>query len=109
MNQVQGIDRIFGKRIYSRAIVTKTLTGPRRCMISQDRHEIYIIIATYTKEYVAYLQGDRDGSSGPFLTMHQIGPFIPNAERHMERLGRIIAALSRQLVHQAKNGNPCHW
>ncbi|EEH11399.1 conserved hypothetical protein [Histoplasma capsulatum G186AR] len=81
----------------------------RRCMISQDRHEIYIIIATYTKEYVAYLQGDWDGSSGPFLTMHQIGPFIPNAERHMERLGRIIAALSRQLVHQAKNGNPCHW
>ncbi|OAX80823.1 hypothetical protein ACJ72_04832 [Emergomyces africanus] len=81
----------------------------RRCMISQNRHEIYLIIATYTKEYVAYLQGDWDESSEPFLRMHQIGPFRPYAKRHMERLGRIIAALSRQLVNQAMDENPCHW
>ncbi|KAK2783416.1 hypothetical protein FQN51_004340 [Onygenales sp. PD_10] len=82
----------------------------RRCMISQDRHEIYLIIATYNEDYVAYLQGEwEDGDSDPFLVMHEIGPFSPAAERHMERLGRIIAALSRQLVNQAKINRPCHW
>ncbi|KAK2797828.1 hypothetical protein FQN50_009072, partial [Emmonsiellopsis sp. PD_5] len=70
----------------------------RRCMISQDRHEIYLIIATYNNDYVAYLQGEwEDRDSDPFLIMHEIGPFSPTAERHMEHLGRIIAALSRQL------------
>ncbi|OJD24314.1 hypothetical protein ACJ73_04327 [Blastomyces percursus] len=52
----------------------------RRCMISQDCHEIYLIIATYDNDYVAYLQGKLEARShGPFLLMHQIRPFTPTA------------------------------
>ncbi|OJD21249.1 hypothetical protein ACJ73_07409 [Blastomyces percursus] len=82
----------------------------RRCMITQDRHEIYLIIATYDENYVAYLQ-EKPLAKGAdsFLQMHQIGPFTPTAEGHMERLGRIIVALTRQLVNQAKKGRPCFW
>ncbi|OJD23123.1 hypothetical protein ACJ73_05528 [Blastomyces percursus] len=82
----------------------------RRCMISPDRHEIYLIIATYNENYVAYLQ-ERPLAKGAdsVLQMHQIGPFTPTAAGHMERLGRIIVALTKQLVNQAKKGRPCFW
>lgn len=78
-------------------------------MICQDRHEIYLVIATYNAENLRYLDGTLQGIPQSFLTMHEIGPFELRSKGHMRNLGAILLALTRQLEEQATNDRPCRW
>lgn len=77
-------------------------------MISQDRHEIFLVIAKYDKDYVKYLNTGKY-HDGLFMTMHEFGPFKPEEEEHMRKLGAYLLAFTSQLLHEANQGNPCRW
>lgn len=52
--------------------------------------------AKYDQEYLNYLQGRKAvdlSSDGPFLTMHEVGPFSTNNKDDMSQLALIILAL----------------
>lgn len=79
-------------------------------MICQDHREIYLIFATYNWKYIQYITTGVDpGKETSFLTMHEYGPFLPEATGNMERLGSVILALTQQLEEQANKGQPCRW
>lgn len=79
-------------------------------MICQDRHEIYVIIATYGWEYLKYIKDGTEPDDGrSFLTMHEFGPFLPTYKGNMERLGSVVVALTQQLERLANDGHPCRW
>lgn len=77
-------------------------------MITQDRHEVYLVIAEYDDKYVQYLNtgvyNDR-----VFMTMHEFGPFEPQSEGHMKLLGSYIQAFTSKLLENARQGNPFRW
>lgn len=62
-------------------------------MISQDRQEIYINMATYDDDYIRYINKMQSRSKS-FLYMTQCGPFFVDNKAHMYYLGRIMLALS---------------
>ncbi|GAA88048.1 hypothetical protein AKAW_06162 [Aspergillus luchuensis IFO 4308] len=64
-----------------------------RIIISQDRQEIYISVAKYDDNYIAYLQ-TRNNQSNPFMTMHQFGPWNTHSAAAMRELGPILLAIS---------------
>lgn len=66
-------------------------------MVSQDRHEIYIIIAEYDYDYVEYVR-NISGSKNKLslMTMNQFGPFNQTSKDHMARLAHTIVALMLQ-------------
>lgn len=83
-------------------------------MVSQDRHEIYLIIAEYDDAYQDYIENENqpDLPETPFdssdsddsdsegqislMTMHQFGPWEVHLKHHMQELGEIILALMLQ-------------
>jgi hypothetical protein len=70
-----------------------------RILISQDRNELYITIAEYTKNYVHYLKKPGEGlaktasNETPFLTMTCYGPFVTCDHEHMEAFGASVRLL----------------
>ncbi|KAK1142385.1 hypothetical protein N8T08_007937 [Aspergillus melleus] len=66
-----------------------------RVHVSQDRHEIFIIVAEYDSDYVAYLT-NRSAEKNPpsMLTMHQLGPWNTQSRSDMEQLGPILLAIT---------------
>ncbi|QSS52321.1 hypothetical protein I7I53_07923 [Histoplasma capsulatum var. duboisii H88] len=69
----------------------------RRLMISQDRHEIFLIIAEYGDNYINYITVG-DPTKSPLLTMWQIGPFQPTAMNHIRLLGACLQAFASRLL-----------
>jgi hypothetical protein len=86
-------------------------------MVSQDRHEIYLIIAEYDDAYLDYIKNenqpdppsdpyistDSDDSDDPdsqnqvsLMTMHQFGPWNVSLKHHMKELGELMLALMLQ-------------
>ncbi|KAK1145502.1 hypothetical protein N8T08_004060 [Aspergillus melleus] len=63
--------------------------------VSQNRHEIFIIIAEYDSGYVSYLKEmSADDEPQSFLTMHQYGPWNTESAGDMRKLGPILLALT---------------
>lgn len=70
-----------------------TLNKPgRRIHISQDREEIYIIVAEYDEKYLKYLGGKDDSSA--FMTMKEYGPWDTQHVGSMINLGPILVAIA---------------
>ncbi|OGM46182.1 hypothetical protein ABOM_004861 [Aspergillus bombycis] len=81
-----------------------------RFHVSQDRHEIYVTVAEYSDEYLAYLNSSQpapnestdqelSGEELPkpplsFLTMHQFGPFDTLLASHIREIGPILLAIT---------------
>ncbi|PYI05846.1 hypothetical protein BO78DRAFT_407843 [Aspergillus sclerotiicarbonarius CBS 121057] len=67
----------------------------RRFHVSQDRHEIWLILAEYDERYLNYLKGDyNETEARSFLTMHEIGPWDTQSKEAMKHLGPILLALA---------------
>ena len=64
-------------------------------LISQDRHEIYLVIAEYGSDYVKYLNDETpDDSALPFMTMNEFGPWDVTHSNRMKQLGEILLAFT---------------
>ena len=76
----------------------------RRLLVSQDRHEVFLTLATFNKDYVEYVLGNlnaevkssKGSTSGPFLRMNEVGPFITTNKSHMKCLGYYVLAFTLQ-------------
>ncbi|OAA74173.1 hypothetical protein ISF_01074 [Cordyceps fumosorosea ARSEF 2679] len=76
----------------------------RRLLFSQDQREVFVTIATYTKEYIHYIMNSIDKPAyqeallGPecFLHMQPYGPFRVDNVEHMAMLAPLLVALSYQ-------------
>ncbi|KAI1824096.1 hypothetical protein F4861DRAFT_539412 [Xylaria intraflava] len=64
----------------------------RRLLISQDREEIYIIIAEFDADYVDYIC-DRPARRS-FLKMREYGPFLTRNHEYVATLGHLILAFT---------------
>ncbi|RJE21389.1 hypothetical protein PHISCL_06259 [Aspergillus sclerotialis] len=70
----------------------------RRLMLSQDRHEIYIIIGDYDLDYMDYLTNlDHNTTCQSFLTMNEFGPWGISDAGQVEEIASIILAVTLQL------------
>ncbi|KAH8429758.1 uncharacterized protein LDX57_007430 [Aspergillus melleus] len=56
---------------------------------SQDRHEIFIVIASYDDDYVRYLKKE-DPQTPSFMVMQEYGPFIIGEYTNMQYLAQFI-------------------
>ncbi|KAL4966498.1 uncharacterized protein BDV14DRAFT_198953 [Aspergillus stella-maris] len=65
----------------------------RRIHISQDRHQIFILVPEYNSDYVAYLN-DPSQDSDAFMTIREYGPFDIREHSHMRELGKILFAIA---------------
>ncbi|QKX54094.1 uncharacterized protein TRUGW13939_01177 [Talaromyces rugulosus] len=65
----------------------------RRFVISQNRHQIFIIAATYDDEYVRYLEG---ASSGPksFLEEQSYGPYDTADLSDLKMFARAVVVIT---------------
>ncbi|KAK1142070.1 hypothetical protein N8T08_008152 [Aspergillus melleus] len=61
----------------------------QRLLISQDRHEIFIVIASYDDDYVRYLKKE-DPQTPSFMVMQEYGPFIIGEYTNMQYLAQFI-------------------
>jgi hypothetical protein len=80
-----------------------------RVLLSQDRHEIFLIIAEYNKEYIAFLDNKKDQpyhDRNTFLSMHKFGPFKIANRRHIERLASFVGVILTHAVHVVKDTFP---
>ncbi|KAL8346407.1 hypothetical protein RB598_000352 [Gaeumannomyces tritici] len=70
----------------------------RRVLVSQNRDEIYITIATFDKSYTEYITGARPQMSGQtsFLRLVEYGPYLTNNKDQMEKFAVIILAFCLQ-------------
>ncbi|KAH7325713.1 hypothetical protein B0I35DRAFT_474458 [Stachybotrys elegans] len=73
---------------------TTTPSVHRRLMVSQDRHEVYLTVASFDDDYISYIRGHKMTNS--FLKMQEYGPFDVCNKDHMRYLGRILLAVSIQ-------------
>lgn len=71
------------------------LVPNRRLLISQDRHQVHVVVATYDDHYVDYIKA-RNPRTKSFLQMEDYGPFDVTHHKHMYLLGRLMLALSLQ-------------
>lgn len=67
----------------------------RRLLVSQDRHQIFLIVATFDDDYVHYMSGD-DDTGQSFLVMQEYGPYDAGDRKAMLVLGGIMLAISMQ-------------
>ncbi|KAL2814678.1 hypothetical protein BDW59DRAFT_177902 [Aspergillus cavernicola] len=69
----------------------------RRLLISQNRHEIYLIIAEYDAEYVDYITNPkRDKKCNSFIKMNEYGPWDISNRNQVESIASIILAVTLQ-------------
>lgn len=66
-----------------------TSNDQSRLLIAQDRQEIFVVIATFNKDYARYLEGKSIGSPS-FMTMQEYGPFQTASPSHMERFAQFV-------------------
>ncbi|KAI9372848.1 hypothetical protein BJX61DRAFT_552579 [Aspergillus egyptiacus] len=71
-----------------------------RCFhVSQDRHQIFIIMAEYDENYMGFID-DRippdagENSPGAFMTTHEYGPWNTTDPSHMRKVARILVAMA---------------
>ena len=62
-------------------------------LVAQDRHEIYLVYASYRCDYLRYLKGDGPVTPKAFLTMRANGPLDTKNADYMEGLAIIIVAM----------------
>lgn len=84
------------------------MSSYNRLLISQDRHEIFLSVATYTSAYVKYLHGDKQYQDGKaqdassFLKITEYGPWNIEKHGHMKHLAHVIVefclAISKEIV-----------
>ncbi|KAF4457457.1 hypothetical protein F53441_507 [Fusarium austroafricanum] len=68
-----------------------------RLLVSQDRGEVYLIIADFNLQYVECICAPgRNGDKPSFLEMNEYGPFFVEDPDHMKQLGTILLAVSIQ-------------
>ncbi|KAL3461975.1 hypothetical protein BJX64DRAFT_288927 [Aspergillus heterothallicus] len=72
----------------------------RRLHVSQDRNEIYIIVAEYNMDYLDFLNGN--GDSNAFMIMHEYGPWDTGTKVHMEALAPILVAVALRAAADRK-------
>lgn len=66
---------------------------------------MYVTVAKYDEGYLNYLnntQSPSDVNDGPFLTMHQFGPWNTLDKSHVRDLGPILLAISLQADAESK-------
>lgn len=68
----------------------------RRLLVSQDRHEIYLTVASYDQAYIDYVTGKDKTPGKSILHMLQVGPYTLNHAGQMQRLSRILLAFCYQ-------------
>ncbi|RDW84145.1 uncharacterized protein DSM5745_04471 [Aspergillus mulundensis] len=68
-------------------------TRGRRIHVSQDRHEIFIIVAEYDEAYLAFLRDEKE-SPDAFMRMRQYGPWNTLDRTDMERVTPILLAIA---------------
>ncbi|KAJ5577955.1 uncharacterized protein N7459_006919 [Penicillium hispanicum] len=74
-----------------------------RILISQDRHFIFITVAEYDADYLAYLKNEKPSTDTlSFLTMHQFGPWDTQRASHMRELGPILLAITLRAEAESK-------
>jgi hypothetical protein len=71
--------------------------------VSQDRHEIYIVIAEYTDDYIDYLE--QDSSTDAYMAMHEFGPWNTLRAEHMKHVSSILVALVLRAVSDCEAEN----
>jgi hypothetical protein len=82
--------------MYDSSLCTSTLKEPRRLLISQDRHEIYLTIGTYDLEYIVYVTKKDQKQGKSFLHMKQYGPYNVTTPEHMMKIGLFLFAFAHQ-------------
>lgn len=71
------------------------LTLSRRLLISQDHHEIWIVIAQYDQPYLDYIHNKpTPAEEMSFMTMTEYGPFLMYDKLHMESFAVFILAFA---------------
>ncbi|KKZ66139.1 hypothetical protein EMCG_08128 [[Emmonsia] crescens] len=80
--------------------------------VSQDRHQIYIVIAEYGDNYIDYLE--KGSSSDAYMVMHEFGPWDSNELKHMKNISVILVAFVLRAVsdceaeeRMSKQGTGC--
>ncbi|KAG8406608.1 hypothetical protein J3458_020951 [Metarhizium acridum] len=69
----------------------------RRLLVSQDRHEIYLNIATFSDDYVDYIRVENlKINDNAFLTMQEYGPFTVDKVHRMNQVAKILLGVSIQ-------------
>lgn len=62
-----------------------------------NRHEIYLIVAEYTADYVDYLTNPgRESACKSFLTMNQFGPWEIVSSSHVADIAALLLAVTLQ-------------
>ncbi|EJT71723.1 hypothetical protein GGTG_10977 [Gaeumannomyces tritici R3-111a-1] len=69
----------------------------RRLLIAQDRHEVFLTIATFDKAYVEYIRNEpnRNRSARTFLCLKQCGPFTITKCQDMKVLSYLVLGFCR--------------
>jgi hypothetical protein len=70
-------------------------------LISQDRHEIYITVAEYEREWLNYLKGEDDANAPlSFLKLHCFGPWSIFDKKHVCHLSKIFLDFTIQMSEE---------
>ncbi|KAF7594891.1 hypothetical protein BBP40_007925 [Aspergillus hancockii] len=78
----------------------------RRFLLSQNRHEIYLICATYNDDYIDYLTNpQRDSKCQSFLKMNEYGPWNIGNSADVEDIASIILAVTLQFGDEPQLAN----
>ncbi|RAL00823.1 uncharacterized protein BO80DRAFT_434909 [Aspergillus ibericus CBS 121593] len=76
----------------------------RRLHVSQDRHQIFLIFADYTEDYIRYLNNTLPPESPrPFLKMNEFGPWDTTPVSEMMQVGSILLAIALRSYHDANS------
>ncbi|RMZ77390.1 hypothetical protein DV738_g4341, partial [Chaetothyriales sp. CBS 135597] len=67
----------------------------RRLLVSQNRHQIFVNVASFRGEYAKYIRGESE-TTNSFLRMTEYGPFDVTDRDHMKYLGIAMLAFSLQ-------------
>ena len=70
-------------------------------MISQDRHQIWITVAKFSRKYLDFLNGKgMDDTITGYLEIREYGPWDIGAQDHMEHVGEMLLAITLQLCRE---------
>lgn len=72
----------------------------RRLMISQDRHDIWVTMASHTDGWIEHLK-DQQAPAG-FLTMQEYGPWKIENHEHVRHFAQIRVKFFLQVTERIK-------
>lgn len=78
-----------------------------RMLISQDRHEIFVTLANYGRDYVDYLQNP--GSNQAYMEMQEYGPYPTDSASNMRELAKIISYHAFAFRYDYQKNSPVNW